>query len=63
MYTVYVIESQKDKNLYYSFTNDINRRLKEHNDGKVPSTKSRIPLNLVYSELTDTVQSARKKIL
>ena len=61
MYTVYVIKSQKDKKLYYGFTNDINRRLREHNNGEVLSTKSRIPFSLVYSELADTVQSARKK--
>ncbi len=61
MYTVYVIKSKKDAKLYYGFTNDIKRRLKEHNEGKVISTMSRTPFELVYFELTSTVELARKK--
>ena len=61
MYTVYVIKSLKDNRLYYGFTNDIKRRLKEHNEGKVLSTKSRVPFELVYYELAETIIIARKK--
>ena len=35
-----------DKNLYVGSTNDIGRRLIEHNSGKVDSTKCRTPLSL-----------------
>jgi len=35
-----------DKNLYVGSTNDIARRLTEHNSGKVDSTKNRTPFNL-----------------
>jgi predicted GIY-YIG superfamily endonuclease len=35
-----------DKNLYVGSTNNIRRRLTEHNSGKVDSTKSRIPFSL-----------------
>jgi predicted GIY-YIG superfamily endonuclease len=35
-----------DSNLYVGSTNDINRRLTEHNSGKVDSTKNRTPFNL-----------------
>jgi putative endonuclease len=31
-------------------TSDLNRRLKEHNSGKVKSTKNRRPLELIYTE-------------
>jgi len=34
------------KNLYVGSTNDIARRLTEHNSGKVDSTKNRTPFNL-----------------
>jgi predicted GIY-YIG superfamily endonuclease len=35
-----------DKNLYVGSTNNIRRRLNEHNSGEVDSTKSRIPFSL-----------------
>lgn len=44
MYYVYVLQSEKDRNLYVGFTNDIKTRLKLHNDGKVISTKNRLPM-------------------
>jgi putative endonuclease len=50
MYTVYVLKSSKDNNLYIGCTSDIGKRLSEHNGGKVRSTKSRIPFNLIYEE-------------
>lgn len=50
MYYVYVLQSKKDKNLYVGITNDLKSRLKLHNEGKVTSTKSRLPLKLIYYE-------------
>ncbi len=50
MYYVYVLQSEKDKNLYVGFTNDIKTRLKLYSAGKVSSTKSRLPLKLIYYE-------------
>jgi len=35
---------------YVGFTRNINQRLIEHNNGKVPSTKKRLPIKLVYWE-------------
>lgn len=49
-YFVYVLRSDKDKNLYTGYTNDIKKRVKEHNEGKVTSTKNRVPLRLIYFE-------------
>ena len=51
MYYVYVLQSLKDGNMYTGFTTDLENRLKQHNAGKVNSTKSRIPLKLVYYEV------------
>jgi len=47
---VYVLKSEKDGNLYVGCTSNIENRLSEHNAGRVPSTKGRQPLKLVYSE-------------
>jgi putative endonuclease len=46
MWYVYILRSTLDKNLYIGSTNDISRRLAEHNSGKVDSTKNRTPFNL-----------------
>ncbi len=46
MWYAYILRSAIDKNLYVGSTNDIRRRLTEHNSGKVDSTKNRIPLSL-----------------
>ena len=50
MYYVYVLLSQKDKNLYIGFTENIQQRLDEHNAGKNVSTRLRRPFKLIYYE-------------
>lgn len=51
MYHTYVLQSQKDNGLYIGFTeNDPEKRLIEHNKGKVPSSKDKRPLKLIYYE-------------
>lgn len=50
MYFTYVLKSKKDNKHYIGFTDDLTRRLEQHNNGLVESTKSRIPLELVYYE-------------
>lgn len=61
----YVLKSYKDKNLYVGFTKNLQRRIEEHNSGKVTSTKARTPFQLVYWEgcldQTDAIQ--REKYL
>lgn len=52
-WTVYVLKC-KDKNYYTGFTGNLSRRLSEHNDGKVKSTKHRLPFILItYIVFTD----------
>jgi putative endonuclease len=46
MWYVYILKSAIDNKLYVGSTNDIARRLTEHNSGKVGSTKNRTPLRL-----------------
>jgi putative endonuclease len=50
LYYVYVLQSATDKNFYVGYTNNIKKRIEEHNRGLVISTKKRIPLKLVYLE-------------
>lgn len=47
-----------DKNLYVGSTNNISRRLSEHNSGKVDSTKGRTPFRLeAYIAVKDQVKA------
>jgi len=50
MYYIYVLHSAKNNEFYTGFTNDLKRRVEEHNAGRVHSTAMRIPLKLVYYE-------------
>ena len=58
---VYVLKSKKDNNLYIGSTNDLERRLSEHNEGLVFSTKSRVPFELVYYEAYRSESDARHR--
>ncbi len=62
---VYVLQSKIDNKFYTGYTTDINRRVEEHNSGKVYSTKNRIPLELVYWEgsLSQNDATLREKYL
>ncbi len=57
MFTVYILLSEKDNKRYIGFTHNLERRLTEHNSGKVKSTKNRIPLKvapaLYFSNVSD----------
>lgn len=61
MFYVYIIQSKKDNNLYVGSTNNLRKRFKEHNSGKVNSTKHRIPFNLKYYESYTSEKDARKR--
>ncbi len=61
MYYLYILKSKKDFKLYTGSTNDLKRRLSEHNEGKVRSTKSRIPFVLIYYEAYSNENDARKR--
>ena len=60
-YVVYILRSLKDGNLYIGSTNDLARRLEEHNTGKVPSTKPRRPFVVIYYEAYRSESDARKR--
>lgn len=50
MFCAYLIQSKKDKSLYIGYTNNIRRRLAEHNNNQSRYTKNKGPYELVYCE-------------
>ena len=61
MYYVYILKSLKDHKSYIGSTNNLERRFKDHNGGKVFSTKNRIPFEIVYYEAYKAESDARKR--
>lgn len=61
-YFVYILECA-DKSLYVGCTNNLERRLNEHNDSKWGAhyTKIRRPTTLKYSEKFETLKEARRR--
>ena len=50
MYYVYILESEKSGRHYVGLTSNLKRRLTEHNEGKVKSTKRYRPWKIIYTE-------------
>ncbi len=50
MFFVYVLQSKSDRNFYVGVTSDLRRRFRDHQHGRVNSTKNRRPFKLVYFE-------------
>jgi putative endonuclease len=63
MYYVYVIQSEKDGSTYIGYTEDLVRRIKEHNQGKTKSIKHKIPYKLIHTEEFNSKTEARKREL
>jgi len=61
-YFVYILKCNDDS-LYVGCTNDLDRRIKEHNNSKKGAhyTKLRRPVKLFYKENFDTLTQARKR--
>ena len=61
MYCFYVLKSLTYKRFYVGLTDDIDRRVKEHNNGKTRSTRFYGPWNLLFYEPYQTRIEARKR--
>ena len=61
MYFVYVLKSFKDNKRYIGMSSNLQRRLYEHNNGLVKSTKNRKPLELIYFEEFSSKTEALKR--
>lgn len=65
MYYTYVLQSEKDNNLYVGFTKNLKLRFEMHSKSLVESTRDRRPLKLVYYEacLSQDDATRREKYL
>lgn len=61
MFKVYIIKSTSKKRYYIGHTENIERRLQEHNTGKNKSTKAYAPWLLVYFEPYATKNEAYRR--
>lgn len=61
MYYIYLLKSSKDGKLYIGFTNDLKRRILEHNRGLSKSTNYRGPFKLVYYEAYASKKDAKQR--
>ncbi|MEI6509295.1 MAG: GIY-YIG nuclease family protein [Bacteroidota bacterium] len=58
---VYVLLSEKDNMFYTGYTANLKERLKQHIEGKVYSTKNRLPVKLIYFEGCLNQQDATRR--
>jgi putative endonuclease len=61
MFYVCILQSKKNERLYKGVTNDLKRRLKEHNSGSVPFTKTLMPWILIYYEAFSRKEDAARE--
>ena len=65
MFYVYLLKSLKDDKWYTGYTNNLQKRILEHNNKKNFSTQSRGPFRLIYFEgcINEKDAKAREKYL
>ncbi|MDP3142868.1 MAG: GIY-YIG nuclease family protein [Candidatus Omnitrophota bacterium] len=60
-YCVYVLQSKQDKSFYIGYTNDLKRRVEEHNKSLCPSTKDSKPFRVAAYEAYSSEVDARTR--
>jgi putative endonuclease len=58
---VYAIASLKNRQIYVGMTQNIERRIKEHNNGHTKSTRAYIPWELFFTEKANGSEQARTR--
>ncbi len=61
MYNVYILKSLKFNRYYIGHSKNLEKRLKQHNQGKVKSTKAYRPWECIYTESFVNKQTAYKR--
>jgi putative endonuclease len=61
MYYVYAIKSTLENWTYIGCCDDLRKRVSQHNNGEVRSTKARKPYMFVYYEAYNSKSAARKR--
>ena len=59
MFYVYIIKSKRDNSVYIGYTEDLRKRLKEHNSKQNKSTKNKAPFELIYYEAYKSKSDAK----
>ena len=59
MFYFYAIKSEGRNYIYVGLTNNLERRIAEHNNGENRSTKAYKPFKLIFSEQHETREKAR----
>jgi putative endonuclease len=60
-YFVYILQSQRDESYYIGYTNNLEERLKRHNEGRSVFTRLRLPWVVVQQETFDSRAEAMKR--
>ena len=61
MYYVYILKSLKFERYYIGHTNNLNKRLNEHNSGKTRSSKGYKPWAIAHTEKFETKSEAFRR--
>lgn len=61
MYFVYALKSVSFNFIYVGMTNNLERRIRQHNNKETVSTKYYAPFIIIYSEQVDARIEARKR--
>jgi len=61
MFYTYIIKSCKTNRYYVGYSEDVIKRLNQHNAGQNMSTKCGVPWNLVYTECFSNKTDAWKR--
>ena len=61
IFFVYILKSEKDSKRYIGTTNNLQRRMSQHNSGMVKSTKFRRPLKMIYMEKFPSREEAEER--
>lgn len=58
---VYILHNSQKNFIYIGYTEDLIERVKYHNSGRVKSTKSYLPLQLIHYEAYNVKSDAKRK--
>ena len=61
MYYLYILYSPTVRKFYIGITSDIEQRIRYHNSGRSPYTRSKGPWHLVYAEAHETRNRALQR--
>jgi len=60
-YYIYVLRNSLKKFIYIGYSEDLKERYIQHNKGKVTSTKSYLPLELIHYEAYKNMEDAKRR--